>query len=213
MDVMSNLPFLLVGLLGFFEIRRQLAAGQFQEKSEKWPYLLFFIGVFLTGLGSAYYHWMPGNPRLVWDRLPMTMVIMSLVSIILMEKAGTKIGIRALGPLLAVGFASVAYWIWTEAIGQGDLRFYGFVLFYPVALIPLILYLFPKPVHGINELVKLGLFYALAKFFEAKDEWVYSVTGVISGHTLKHLLAAMSVYWIMVMLQHRGKIRFQGGLK
>jgi hypothetical protein len=33
--------------------------------------------------------------------------------------------------LLAAGFASLVYWHWTESLGRGDLRFYGFVQFFP----------------------------------------------------------------------------------
>ena len=202
-DVVSNIAFLLVAFLGFRELRRQWVLNLFDDKREVIPYLFFFLGVFLTGFGSAYYHWAPNNARLVWDRAPMTIIVMSLVSIILTEKISAKIGFWSLGPLLALGFSSVLYWKWTESLGRGDLSFYGFVLFYPIVLIPLILCFFPKPFPAANELIRLAIYYGLSKFFEAKDAAVYEVTGIISGHTLKHLLAAFSLYWIVKMLQKR----------
>jgi hypothetical protein len=81
LDVVSNAPFLLVGLLGIaFLIRRpaQDEPAHFIESRERWHYFFFFLGVTLTSLGSSYYHLAPGNERLVWDRLPMTLGFMSL---------------------------------------------------------------------------------------------------------------------------------------
>lgn len=203
MDVVSNIPFLLVAALGFIALWRQSKAGEFQDRAEMWPYLSFFTAVLLTAFGSSYYHLMPNNSTLVWDRIPMTMVVTSLVAIILMEKTDSKIGVRFLAPLLLLGIGSVVYWIWTESLGRGDLRFYGFILFYPVVLIPLVLFLFPKPFPAANELVRLAIYYSLAKFFEAKDAVVYEVTGQLSGHTIKHLLAAFSLYWVIRMMRKR----------
>ena len=201
MDVVSNLPFLLVGLLGFKEVLRQRARGLFQDPWEALPYMLFFLSFFCTALGSTYYHLAPDDARLVWDRIPITMIAMSLVSIVLMEKTGVQTAIRLLGPLLVLGVGSVVYWRWT-----GDLRFYGFVQFYPVLFVPLVLYLFSKPFPAIGELVRLVICYGLAKFFEWKDVEVFSITGgMVSGHTLKHLLAALGVWWIVRMLRKRRK--------
>ena len=44
-------------------------------------------------------------------------------------------------------------------------------------------------------------FYGLAKVLEAVDRIIYSLGGVVSGHTLKHVAAALSTYWILRMLQ------------
>ncbi|HJT23356.1 MAG TPA: alkaline phytoceramidase, partial [bacterium] len=176
MDAVSNIPFLLVAALGFVALRRQSKAGEFKDRREMIPYLSFFIAVLLTAFGSSYYHLLPNNARLAWDRIPMTMVVMSLVSIILMEKTNPKIGARSLAPLLILGVGSVLYWIWTESLGQGDLRPYGFVLFYPAVLIPLVFLLFPKPFPVASELFPLVVCYGLAKVFEAKDVAVYEMT-------------------------------------
>jgi hypothetical protein len=45
--------------------------------------------------------------------------------------------------------------------------------------------------------------YALAKVPELTDGWTLSTTRVVSGHTLKHLLAALAGYSVLRMLRHR----------
>src|SRR6185295_11952077 len=81
-DVVSNLPFAVVGLCGLVFLLRSNSdydPVSFIDRRERWPYLIVFGGLVLTAFGSAYYHLRPGNARLVWDRLPMTIVFMSLV--------------------------------------------------------------------------------------------------------------------------------------
>ena len=67
LNVASNLPFLVVGVLGFLFLVRDRAAGgtdAFITPAERRPYWALFAGVGLTGLGSAYYHWAPDNTTL-----------------------------------------------------------------------------------------------------------------------------------------------------
>lgn len=129
MDVASNVPFLLVGLWGLLVVlnRRTL----FLASSERWPYLIFFLGVALTSGGSSYYHFHPDNARLVWDRLPMTLGFMGIVAAILTERVSRKAGIASLPMVVSTGIASVAYWYATETSGHGDMRPYGLIQFGP----------------------------------------------------------------------------------
>jgi hypothetical protein len=53
--------------------------------------------------------------------------------------------------------------------------------------------------------VALG-FYAIAKFFEVADRIVFAAPRVVSGHTIKHVFAALSAYWILRMLRLRTPI-------
>src|SRR2546429_1332556 len=143
--VLSNLPFVLVGLWG---LRKVLTASvgtsaPFVESRERWPYALFFVGVALTGVGSAYYHWAPDNDRLVWDRLPMTIGFMALLASVVAERMGVTAGIVLLPVLLLAGIGSVAYWYAGESSGGGGLRPYPPVQFAPVPLILLMVWLFP----------------------------------------------------------------------
>lgn len=205
-DVVSNFPFFVVALIGFRTLVLQWQEGLFHNGKQMAPYAVFFLGVLLTGLGSAYYHLAPDNARLVWDRVPMTVIFMSLVCIVLMERTSIATGFWTLWPLLVTGVGSVFYWSWTESLGRGDLSPYGFVQFYPPVFIAMVLMLFPKPFPAVKDLVPLVGFYALAKMFEYFDEPIYQATGSMSGHALKHLAAAVSVYWIWVLLQKRKKV-------
>ena len=206
-DVVSNIPFFFVALVGFVTLGRQWKEDCFKSWKEITPYIVIFIGVILTGLGSSYYHLSPDNTRLVWDRIPMTIIFMSLVSIVLIERTTVAVGFRTLGPFLIVGVGSVLYWSWTESLGRGNLIPYGFVQFFSPVFIAFVLYLFPKPFPSVKDLWPIVIFYAMAKFFEFLDEPIFQLTGGISGHALKHLAAAASVYWILVLLKRRKKLK------
>jgi hypothetical protein len=72
LDVISNAGFLLVGLVGLWWLGRGCRISPpvgFTQSSERWAYGMFFVGVILTGFGSAYYHWQPSDATLAWDRL------------------------------------------------------------------------------------------------------------------------------------------------
>ena len=204
LNVLSNAGFLLVGVLGL----RVVFGGDgarpvFREPAERWPYVVFFGGLLLTGVGSAYYHWAPGNVRLAWDRLPLAITMMGLLAATIAERVGVKAARWLLGPLVALAAGSVAYWHWTEQRGAGDLRLYALVQFYPVVAVPLMLWwLAPRYTRG-GDLLAAAATYAAAKLPELLDGWVLSVTRVVSGHTLKHLLAALAGYWVVRMLRRR----------
>lgn len=206
LDVLSNAFFLIVGMLGMrFVLRRtqDASAAGFLDPRERWPYFIFFLGVTLTTFGSAYYHVHPDDARLVWDRLPMTLGFMSLLAAMLNERVSIKTGSRALVPLLVFGVASVAYWSVTQAHGHGDLRPYVLAQFGSLAVLLLLVALFPPRYTRRSDLIiSLGI-YALAKAFEAADRPIFNLGGFFSGHTLKHIAAALSAYWILRMLQLR----------
>ena len=174
-NVVSNLPFAVAGVLGLRAFRD--LASRF-----------LFAGIFLTTFGSAYYHWAPDTPRLVWDRLPMTIGFMSLLALIIGASFGAQLGRRLLLPLVVAGLASVVWWRVT-----GDLRPYVLVQFAPMLMIPVALVFFEVPAR--RELWIAVILYGLAKVAELADREIYSVF-VLSGHTLKHLLAGASTYWL-----------------
>lgn len=189
-DMLSNIPFLIVGLTGM-----KLVA---HTGTKLYPqYFIFFIGVALTSLGSAYYHAAPDNNTLIWDRLPMTIAFMAFLSSVIYECINKQAGRKLLLPLLVIGISSVGYWAWTESIDQGDLRFYAMIQFLPLILIPLILVLY-KPEKGyVIYVVALIFFYSLSKVFEYFDQDIFELTGFVSGHTLKHLSAATGTAMIL----------------
>jgi len=203
-NVISNIGFLIVGAWGsLFVLRRsgKTITGQLNA-----AYLVFFVGAFLTALGSAYYHYQPDNQTLVWDRLPMTMMFMGFFVAVMGELISPRAATGLLLPLLAAGVASVLWWAWTESVGAGDLRFYGLVQFLPFVLIPLMLIMYPAPRHFVFFMVLLALLYSLAKLFELFDHQIYqALGGVVSGHALKHLSGGAASACVLIMLYRRGK--------
>jgi hypothetical protein len=205
LNVISNAPFLIAGVWGLVVVMglRETEGKALVAPVERWPYLILSVGVAITCFGSAYYHLAPDNARLVWDRLPMTLGFMSILSAMLMERVNLRAGLVALGPLLILGLGSVMQWYTSELRGAGDLRLYLMVQFYTLALILLILWLFPaRYTRGEDLVVAMG-FYVLAKVFESLDRQIFNLGHIVSGHTLKHLAAALGVYWIFRMVARR----------
>jgi len=212
LNVASNLPLLAVGILGFLFLARDRAAGgtdAFATPAERRPYWVLFAGVGLTGIGSAYYHWAPDNTTLFWDRLPMTIAFMALLSSAIADRIDLIVGLRLLEPLLVIGALSTLYWHVGEIRGVGDLRPYALVQFGTLVAIPLILWLFPPRYTGTADLVWVIAWYGLAKVFEHFDHGFFQLTGV-SGHTLKHLASAVGAWWVLRMLQRRRRLARAG---
>ena len=201
-DVASNLPFAIVGIGGFLFLLSEKSKTRFLDQRERLPYFILFFGLILTALGSSYYHWSPDNARLVWDRIPMTIVFMSMVSALIAERINLRAGLSLLPFLIAIGIASVVQWHLSELRGHGDLRFYAAVQVYALLILLVILLLPPRYTRG-SDLAIVAAFYVLAKILEASDSQIFSAGHVVSGHTLKHLAAALAGYWILRMLQLR----------
>jgi len=194
-NVASNFLFIVMGALGLYTVGRNTSKYKTGEYA---AWMVFFFGVLLTGFGSSYYHWSPDNNTLVWDRLPMTIAFMSLLSFMIMERINACIGFILLPVLIFTGLLSVGYWHYTESLGQGDLRPYALVQFLPMVLIGLILVLFPLRDGRTRYLIYVFAWYALAKLLEHYDDQVYALSGhIISGHPLKHLAAAAGIWWVI----------------
>jgi len=182
-DVLSNLAFVAVGLVGMYRLRRGLVS---LEPVTRVSLNLFFLGLFLTGFGSAYFHWNPTNETLVGDRLPMTVVFAGLFGAMLAERISTRSGVAVLLLMLVVGPASVFYWKATD-----DLSLYAVVQFGGMAAILLMLSLTPK---GNDPFPWWALiaWYGFAKIVEFGDVFVWNATReAFAGHMLKHLTAAV----------------------
>jgi len=202
LNVLSNLPFLIVGVLGLFHLVRS-AESDSAQRAERCAYSMMFAGLMLIGLGSAYYHLSPGNDRLVWDRLPMTIVFMSLVSAMISERISARAGQLLLGPLLLCGVGSVLYWEFTERAGIGDVRPYAVVQYYSLIFVVVLTSLYRSRYNRSADLITAAGLYIGAKLCETFDSAIFSAGHIVSGHTLKHLLAAASAYWILRMLKKR----------
>lgn len=196
-NVMSNLLFLMVGVAGWVWCYRHLKMGA------RHSWMVFFAGVALVFFGSSYYHTAPNHDTLVWDRLPMTLAFMGLFTALLSEHLSEHLGAqferRLLIPALIFGIASVLWWRYT-----GDLRVYIWVQAAPLLAIPFVLIMFPGR-HTHRQYLLFGLgFYALAKVAELYDREIFELTAfAMSGHSLKHMLAALAPLALYLMLRRR----------
>jgi hypothetical protein len=207
LNVLSNLPFAVVGLWGLAVIfwRRAGRATPLADPWERWPYAALFAGTALTAFGSAYYHLAPDNARLVWDRLPMTLAFMGLLAAVFGERVSLPVGRLLLGPLLLLGAGSVAFWYWSELRGGGDLRLYILVQFGSLLLVVLLLLVYPARSPGAGYLFAGLAAYAAAKWLELADRPIFALGRIVSGHTLKHVAAAGGVACVVAMLRARGR--------
>lgn len=198
LDVMSNVPFVVAGVVGLARLRRHAPTAD----KPRWIWAILFAGVVLTGFGSAYYHWHPSTDRLVWDRLPMTVVFTTFFASMIAERIDARVGQWLLGPLLVLGVGSVWLWHSSELRGAGDQRLYGLVQFFPMAAIPVMSMLFPPHYTRNRDLWIILGWYALAIAFQLTDAPVYRFLRFVSGHTLKHLCAGVAAWQIVQMLTH-----------
>ena len=188
-NVVSNVPFIAVGAAGLRRFHHDPAT------------IVLFLGIFLTGFGSSYYHWNPNDGTLFWDRLPMTLCFMAILAIVVQERVNARAGAVLLWPLLAIGVFSLLLWYWTD-----DLQLYIWVQFFPCLVLPLLLLMFPPKYTGTSYWFIAAALYAFAKLLEFYDGAVYSAGAILSGHTLKHVAAAAACFAVLRYFQTRRAI-------
>ena len=194
-DVASNVPFLIVGVLGAWRCMKMEALPT------RRAWVCFFVGVALVSWGSAHYHWSPNHQSLIWDRMPMTVGFMGLFVALLAEYLSPRLLPWTLIPAVLLGLMSVVVWSVTD-----DLRLYLWVQVAPMLTIPVLMVLFEaRYTHSALLLVALG-FYIAAKGAELGDAATFALTdGWLGGHAIKHLLAAMAPYVLLRMLEARSE--------
>lgn len=209
-DVVSNLAFLAVGVLGLAWLLRNRHHPHvfFVHSLEFLPYTIVFASIILVAIGSAYYHWEPTHQRLYWDRLAMTVAFMAIFAAIIGERIHHRAGLVALPVLVLLGMAAATHWLLSELDGAGDLRLYLLAQAVPLVFGALLILLYRSPYSRGGDFVAAGGWYLLALVAQNLDRPIHALTGGwVSGHTLKHLLGALAVYWILRMLRLR---EFQG---
>ena len=187
--VRSFAGFLVVGVLGWAWI------GRIASPPLATHYRVLCTAIALVAFGSGWYHVAPSNASLMWDRLPMTVAFMALFAAVLADRISWVLGRALLWPLVVAGIASIAWWVRTEAAGAGDLRAYALVQFLPLMLIPLILLLWRQGSLAARPLWLAIAAYAVAKLVEHFDGAIFAATGLVGGHPLKHLAAALATWW------------------
>jgi hypothetical protein len=201
LDVVSNVGFLVFGLMGLFIVGQGLAC--FERPLERWPYVIFFVGLVLTAAGSGYYHLDPNNETLFWDRLPMTIAFMGLVASQIVDRVSVRAGLVLLPPALLVGVASVIYWLITERLGAGNVIPYGILQAYTILVVLLLAIVNPSRYTRGSDIYWVFAWYVLAKVLETYDTQVLAFSGLVSGHTLKHFAAAFAGYSVCRTLVKR----------
>ena len=193
-NVISNVPFLLVALYGIAAFRSRTA---FTESWERIAYATVLAGTAAVAIGSGYYHLHPDDARLFCDRLPMTVVFMSLVASIIGERAGMRAGRRLLWPLVLLGMASVVYWR-----VSGNLLPYVIVQFGSMLVVPVLLLRFPARYTGTAFLWGMIVLYVAAKILECFDDEIGTVIAT-GGHPWKHLAAAAAMFLYVIGIRRR----------
>jgi predicted membrane channel-forming protein YqfA (hemolysin III family) len=206
-DVLSNVGFALVATWGWIRLRPK---GDRASLGRGWcGYRLFLIGLFLTAVGSAFYHLAPDNERLVWDRLPISLACAGLLAAV---RAETRIDTRVswyAAVIIVLAILSVGWWHYTDSPQRpGDLRPYLFLQTAPLVLVPLWQWIYRAPRRDRVWFGVAVLLYVLAKLAEIWDHELLATLGWISGHTLKHLLATAAAGVLIGRLSQR--LREQG---
>jgi hypothetical protein len=191
-NVLSNLPFLLVGALGLVRLR---GAG---VRGVAAPYGLLFAGVLLTAFGSAWYHLDPRDATLVWDRVPIALAFAGLVAGTLADRAPRR-GLPYAAAFAAVAAATVLAWVVAGNLLPYVAMQASFVGAALVATARL-----PSRFTHARWLYGAAALYGLGVACEYFDRAIEAAAhGAISGHTLKHLLAALALYVVAEMLRRR----------
>lgn len=191
-DVLSNAPLSLAGGLGLCALR-----------ARAWPSAthaalrVFFVGLLLTGVGSAWYHWAPDAATLVWDRMGMAVTFAGAMALSVAERVDPS----SARPTLVVAFVAA---VCSAALPftHGNVLPWAVVQFGGVAL--LVWAAWRKPAAGAVgvSIGSLIAWYAVAKALELGDQAVFHVTGeALSGHSLKHLAAALAAWPVLTALR------------
>ncbi len=201
-NVFSNIAIALPGLCGLFLLFSPNKV-QFVDYRERWLWIAISIGLLLIAIGSTYYHLLPTNTRLIWDRLPMAFVFMSLVAALIGERVNITLGLWLWPLLVGIGFYSVLSWYSSEQHGNSDLRLYLGVQAFAI-LVTIAMSLSPSRYDHTKDLAFVSGFYILALLFDLFDHQIYRFLGeVISGHTLKHVAVGLAGGCLIMMIYKR----------
>ncbi|CAB3806427.1 hypothetical protein [Paraburkholderia fynbosensis] len=181
-DVLSNLVILVAGLLNLLWVIRHAS----RQPAQFPGMLVASLGLILTAFGSAYYHEMPTDATLVWDRFPMTIVFAGILAMLWTSATKQRVGWVQMLILVAVSVGTVVYWqafdsLWPYAI----LQFGGLALVIGMTL--------TRKVDALSGWWLVIIFYAIAKVFETLDWQVWALSDhLVAGHALKHVASGFA---------------------
>ncbi|WP_235965381.1 hypothetical protein [Caenimonas soli] len=186
MDVLSNLPFALAGVAGLWFLGK--APPRALSNVQRAMAILFFGGLVLTACGSAWYHAQPDDAGLAIDRIGMAAAFAGLLGL----AAAGRVSERA-GALLGLTILLLAPVAIELGSSTGNVLPWAALQFGGMAVVVWLAWLRPRPGALVIRLGWVILAYAAAKLLEINDRAVFDLTGqLVSGHTLKHLVAALA---------------------
>jgi thiamine transporter ThiT len=201
LDVLSNLPFIGMGVWGFYALHRAPAVPVATRQAAT----VFFTGLLLACLSSSFYHWGPDAWGLAVDRAGMAVAFAGVLGLAAAERVSQRAAPWVWGSVLAAGilaimvnFAAgvVAPWAVVQFGGVG-------VVLWAAA---------QRTQSGVVE-SSLGIrwtvliaIYIVAKLLELGDEAVFHATQeLVSGHSLKHIAASLAALPVIHALRHNAK--------
>jgi hypothetical protein len=198
-DVLTNLAILAAGLFGLALRPRMTVAPE-----ERTALNMLIAATLLTTLGSAYYHWAPANATLVWDRLPLAIILISVLVLVMADRLHPLFAREGIWPLTALAAISVIVWGASEAMGRGDLLLY-LVLRIGAGIAIALLVILRRGRHtGTRWLVAALICEVLMAVLERLDHEIFRVTGgMISGHSLKHIMVGVALGFVFWWLRAR----------
>lgn len=186
MDVLSSAGFAIVGLSGLALIARgrlRFASPAFAACA-----LVCFVGLVVTAAASASYHLAPDDAGLARDRHSMVIVFAGILGMVATERISARAGVFLATLSLLAGTGSVTWWTSTGSVTPYAIVQFGGVLIVSSCLLTRQRTAGPR--WGL-----LLVAYAAAKLCEHLDAQIFTMTGEwVSGHTLKHLFAALAAW-------------------
>lgn len=188
-DVLSNLPFVLVGLAGLQVVpllapRSRVVAALMSGA---------FVGV---GFGSGLYHMHRTDLTLVLDWLPIVLVLSWLTALVISDRIGVRAGRAAAWLLPAAAVATVMVWWLGGGTTGGDMRWYVGLQLSLVVITPAVALMYPAGLLGTRELLLAVACFLAARTVNLYDHALLDAIG-ISGHSLKHLFAALASWCVI----------------
>ena len=197
LDVMSNLAIIYPGVVGLAFIHESRNRTQVSE-DEISIQITLFSGMILTFAGSVWFHLDPTDSTMLWDRLGMSVVIGSCISLLIHDMWDRNLAAKIHLPIIIASIVSVLWWPVFD-----DLRVYFIVKHHPFILFPIFL-LCGRRIYDKVSGYYWGLsMFLLATIFEFADQQIFEITGIISRHTLKHIAAGIGLWFLMVMIRDR----------
>ncbi len=189
-DVLSNLPFVWVGIAGLIAARRAVGLP-------RGLVALFFAGILGIGLGSGAYHVHPTDATLVFDWLPIVIAVAFLVALVASDRVDRSLGRIAAVVLPTAGLVSVMWWWAGGGTDGGDMRFYATLQLLFIAMVPVMVLLYPKGRLPRADLLCGMVCFVLARLVNTRDASILDSTTLVSGHTVKHLMAGLAAWFVL----------------